>query len=569
MRLRFLVFILSVTLFAQIPAAAQAASRIEYILDVSGSMNALSGGEKRIDAAKKSIASMVQGIPDGTVGALRLYAPRSAPSDKAGSCQDTELVIPFGPINKQQFMTTVNATVPLGQTPIAYSLEKAAADFTPGADEQQSIILVSDGGESCGGDPVAVAKGLIAKGFKLKINILGLEWDAAAKNQLAAIASATGGQYFDARDAASLTGSLQKLTQESLVIQKAGSSVYGEEIRGGDNYETAVPLPVGKLFRLNHHQRVNQYDYFYVEAKPGQQLIVSLETGEKGVNIKEDNSYVETLNPYAGIGLHSPQKTEIRHEEIIGGKNDARQIIFPVPSGGQGRYYILVGSAYDAQHKDHRFKVEIKEQFDAGTQQDAGDNRDLALTIQPGTIKGFLNPNDTTDTYKVTLPAGNLNMKRRPDNEKSLLKIDINDSDGVDVARAQAPNEGAVAKLENVNLPKGGEYIVKVISVYSSSPQTEYTLDIVPGTGVMPSADQPVPPGAPAATPPSLPAPRPQSAPVAPPPPAVPVSGTAPAPVPVSATGLDIGAALKQLTLMQKAKSILLWVLLPDFCLLL
>src|SRR5262245_18782119 len=84
--------------------AAWSASRIEYILDVSGSMNAISGGEKRIDAAKKSIATMVQGIPDGTVVSLRLYAHRTPPADKAASCKDTELDIPFGPINKQQFL---------------------------------------------------------------------------------------------------------------------------------------------------------------------------------------------------------------------------------------------------------------------------------------------------------------------------------------------------------------------------------------------------------------------------------------------------------------------------------
>src|SRR5262245_42080406 len=163
------LIVLSVLAFGSVGSAA---SRVEYILDVSGSMNALFGGEKRIDAAKKSIGSMVQGIPDGSIVALRFYAHRVAPSDKAASCKDTELVIPFGPINKQQLINIVNAATPLGQTPIAFSLEQAASDFTPGADEQQTIILVSDGEESCGGDPVATAKALLAKGFKLKINVI-------------------------------------------------------------------------------------------------------------------------------------------------------------------------------------------------------------------------------------------------------------------------------------------------------------------------------------------------------------------------------------------------------------
>ncbi len=555
---------LSILSLALMAATASAASRIEYILDVSGSMNALSGGEKRIDAAKKSLTAMVQGIPDGTIVALRLYSHRVPPADKAKSCQDTELVIPFGPINKPQFLGVVNAASPLGQTPIAYSLEQAANDFVMGADEAQTIILVSDGEESCGGDPVAVAKALIAKGFKLKINVIGFDVDANAKNQLAAIAGATGGQYFDAKDSASLTGTLQKLTQESLVIQKAGSSVYGEEIRGGDNYETSVPIPVGKLLRLNHHQKQNQYDYFSVDAKPGQKIVVSLETGEKGVRINPDNTYEENLNPYAGVSLQSPQKTQIAHQEIIGGKNDAKQIIFPVPTDGGGKYYVLVGSAYDNQHKDHRFKVEISELFDAGSKQDAGDTRDTALVIQPGTHKGYVNPNDEIDTYRVQLPAGTVTIRVRPVSEKVHLGLELFDAEGVRVGGENAPNAGAVAKMENLPLAKAGEYVLKVKGGYNPS-ETEYTLEVIPGGGAASAADAGAPPAAPAA-------------PTTPTAPAAPTGGetvynplSKPVPMPRAGTGAltpdyqGIAQLWKQMDWKQKAKVVGFWTLLPAF----
>lgn len=537
-------------------ALASAASRIEYILDVSGSMNAQAGGESRMAAAKKSIAAALQGIPDGTIVALRLYGHRTPPADKAGSCKDTELVIPFGPINKDGFLAIVNATNPLGQTPIAYSLEQAANDFVAGADEAQTIILVSDGEESCGGDPVATAKALLAKGFKLKINVIGLDVDANTKNQLAAIATATGGQYFDARDAASLTSSLQQLTQASLVIQKAGSSVYGEEIRGGDNFETAVPLPAGKLFRLNHHQRVNQYDYFFVDAKPGQKITVSLETGEKGVEIKPDNTYTENLNPYAGISLQSPNRTQLAYENIIGGKNDSKRLIFPVPIDGAGKYYILVGSSYDAQHKDHRFKVEFADLFDAGSKQDAGDTRESALTIQPGAIKGYVNPNDEIDTYKIQLPAGPLSLKVRPSNESVALTVEIYDADGVQLGRAFAPNAGAVTKLENVTLPKSGEYVLKLLAG-ANPPESEYNLEIQSGSGAS-TSDL----GAPAVSPSAV-APVPPTTPTTPTAPTVSADQPLSKPVPMPGAPIGVGAAptksgmcqlYKQLPWMEKLK---------------
>ena len=252
-----------------------AASRTEIILDVSGSMNKMLGSETRIQAARKAVAAALAGIPDGSIVAFRMYGHRVPQTDKAGSCKDSQLVIPFGPVNKAQIQAMVDSAQPLGQTPIAYSLEQAATDFGAGADEQAAIILVSDGEESCGGDPVAVAKALIAKGFKVKIHTIGIDVDGAAKAQLEGISTATGGQYKDARDAASLTSSLQQLTQDALLVKKE-QSVYGDAIRGGDSFETAVPIAPGKLLRLDHHQRQNQFDYFSVDVKPGQKLVAKI-----------------------------------------------------------------------------------------------------------------------------------------------------------------------------------------------------------------------------------------------------------------------------------------------------
>ncbi len=476
--------LLSILLFGNITTAA-AASRVEYILDVSGSMKTLSGGERRIDAAKKAVASMVQGIPEGSIIALRLYAHRLPPTDKVASCKDTELVIPFGAIDKQRFLSIVYAATPLGQTPIAYSLEQASLDFTPGADEAQNIILVSDGEESCGGDPAAVARGLIAKGFKFKIHTIGFDVDAKTRAQLEGISLATGGQYMDARDAASLYNSLQKLTQESLVIQKS-EAVYGDEVRGGDNYESAAPVTLGKLFRLNHHQRVNQFDYFYVDAKPGQKIIVTLETGEKGVDIRE-NQATENRSVYAGIQLHSPERAKIQSEELIGSPNAKKDITLPVALGKEGRYYILVGSTYADVHKDNRFKVELAELFDANSKQDAGANEATSLEVSIGNYeKNYLSPSDNVDMYKFNAAAGDYEIKGRDMSGKLNLRLTLTDSDGVQIAEVSSPNEGAVAKMERVTLKKPGYYFLRFDSNYTIYNEVPYLFSVTPiGAGAL------------------------------------------------------------------------------------
>ena len=52
----------------------------------------------------------------------------------------------------------VARATPRGQTPLTYSLEQAAQDFGATSDEERVIILVSDGEETCGGDPAAAAR---------------------------------------------------------------------------------------------------------------------------------------------------------------------------------------------------------------------------------------------------------------------------------------------------------------------------------------------------------------------------------------------------------------------------
>ena len=210
---------------------AAESARIQIVLDVSGSMRSSLGSQIKIDAAKSAIRQTIAGLPDGSVVALRYYGHRVAQERKDESCKDTELVVQFQPLDKPRFLDALEKAVPRGQTPIAYSLQQAAQDFGAPSDEERGVILVSDGIETCGGDPLATVRDLTAKGFKVKIHTIGFDVDAAARAQLEAISTATGGEYFDARSASALADTLGKLTQRALLIKR--DSAFGEEIRGG------------------------------------------------------------------------------------------------------------------------------------------------------------------------------------------------------------------------------------------------------------------------------------------------------------------------------------------------
>jgi hypothetical protein len=196
------IFTLSFLLAISVPAAAFAQTcntadrSVLLILDGSGSMNArLPNGETRIAVAQRAIKGVAGFIPGKAQVSLRLYGAKSPSRDK--NCQDTHLAVPFAAAeaNATAITSTVDQTRAQGYTPIALSLQQAANDFATDAKERV-VVLVSDGKETCQGDPVVAAKALAAKG--VTVHTVGFVVDTAARGQLQNIARITGGTYFDA-----------------------------------------------------------------------------------------------------------------------------------------------------------------------------------------------------------------------------------------------------------------------------------------------------------------------------------------------------------------------------------
>ena len=183
---------------------AQEGRSIALILDASGSMNAkLAAGGTRIEAAKAAVAAFVAKLDPATRIAYRVYGHQSP--TKARDCKDTELMVGFNATsaNRDTILAKTQSVKAQGYTPITYVLQLAAADIAkePGA---RTIVLVSDGKETCPGDPCAAAKALAAADASLVIHTIGFNVDAAARFQLQCIARMARGTYSDATGAADL-----------------------------------------------------------------------------------------------------------------------------------------------------------------------------------------------------------------------------------------------------------------------------------------------------------------------------------------------------------------------------
>lgn len=178
------------------PTLARADSNLLLILDASNSMWGQIGGTAKIETAKTVLTETLTGLADDVLPALMIYGHRSK-----DDCNDVQLVAPFGAISRGDMLAAVNGITPRGKTPIANALMAAIGAFDGRLEENNSILLISDGLETCEGDPCAVAGTLSQRGINVKVNVIGFDVDAKARAQLECVARAGGGEYFNAKDA--------------------------------------------------------------------------------------------------------------------------------------------------------------------------------------------------------------------------------------------------------------------------------------------------------------------------------------------------------------------------------
>lgn len=193
----------------------QEKTRILFILDASNSMNAKWDGDStRIQAAKVLLAQTIdglQGVPNLEV-ALRVYGHQSPVTATYQDCQDTKLEVPFAEntTNIPKIKNRILSIQAKGTTPIARSLEAAAADF-PDTLTKNYIILITDGLEACDNDPCVIAKKLRDKGVKVTPFVIGLGMDLSYLDKFNCI-----GQYADAETKDAFKNTLSKIINKVL-----------------------------------------------------------------------------------------------------------------------------------------------------------------------------------------------------------------------------------------------------------------------------------------------------------------------------------------------------------------
>ncbi|WP_255293646.1 VWA domain-containing protein [Bacillus wiedmannii] len=172
---------------------------VEILLDASGSMAGKVNSESKMEVAKKAIYNYLDKIPDNANVMLRVYGHKGSnnENDKSLSCGSSEVMYPLQPYNKEQFNAALSKFGPKGWTPLASAIESVNDDFKEytGEENLNVVYIVSDGEETCGGDPVNAAKNLNQSNTHAVVNIIGFDVKNSEQQQLKNTAEAGKGNY--------------------------------------------------------------------------------------------------------------------------------------------------------------------------------------------------------------------------------------------------------------------------------------------------------------------------------------------------------------------------------------
>ncbi len=194
---------------AFLPMQAQAEGRSIIVLDASGSMWGQIDGRPKLEIAREALDEVLKSIPADTELGLMAYGHR-----EKGSCDDIELIVPPAAGTAKAISDAAARLQFKGKTPLTESVRRAAAELRS-TEEKATVILITDGIETCAADPCALGLELEASGVDFTAHVVGFGLTEDEGKQVACLATNTGGQYITAADLDSLTMALQSVVIEA------------------------------------------------------------------------------------------------------------------------------------------------------------------------------------------------------------------------------------------------------------------------------------------------------------------------------------------------------------------
>lgn len=274
-------------------------SPIIFIYDASGSMWGQIEGKTKMEIARQVLSQTIDQLEtDQRIGFVA-YGHR-----QKGDCQDVEYLAELSNTSKETVKGHLKGIRPLGKTPLAYSALQVIEKLKTNRGKA-TIILLTDGIESCGGNLCEVIQQAKAAGVDFRMHIVGFGITGEDIDPLKCAAQAGDGKYYDAADAAELTTALEEVTHQT--IDKPDYNLGVFSTKNGKPIDAWV-----KVYAANTKEEmggVRTYqDTGFVGLAPGRYdlLVQPLENSDvpaqtiSGVEVAAEGMTIKTLSFDAG-----------------------------------------------------------------------------------------------------------------------------------------------------------------------------------------------------------------------------------------------------------------------------
>ncbi len=375
----------------------QAQERMMIVLDGSGSMWGQIDGQPKITIARETLGRVLANVPPQNALGLVVYGHR-----RKGDCSDIELAVPAAPGAGPDIVRFANRLQPKGKTPLSEAVRQAAQVLRH-TEDRATVILVTDGLETCDADPCALGRELEASGVDFTTHVVGFGLNPQEGAQVACLAQETGGQYIEAGNAQALEVALNKTVkttqpvpqpapapkpkavtfnlQAGAVLAPDGPPIATDDLNWSifatDAQGAATGEPLQNTYRAQYETRLPAGEYV-LRAQLGQVIRskpISLQTQQTTqVQINMDAGQI-LVQPRLGEGDDTPDPEAYVELLAQGGE--------PVSDGGYGQaqYYMPAGLV---TVQATRAAVQVSQQVDLR----AGQVVHIPLVTGVGTVTG-------------------------------------------------------------------------------------------------------------------------------------------------------------------------------------
>ena len=326
-------------------------TRILFLLDASGSMMAPWEGHPRWEVAKRLLARMADSLnayPNLELG-LRVYGHQHPNAEQ--NCEDSRLEVPFAPKNSAAIKAKLRTLKAQGNTPITYSLQQSAKDFPLDKSSRNVLLLITDGVESCKGDPCATSLELQRKRIFLKPFVIGIGAEKDFGRSLECL-----GRYYNAAEVKTfrtvlndvIAQTLAKTTVAVNLTDEAGRPVESNVNMTFVNNVTGQP----EYNYVHYRDAKGQADVVDIDALQSYDLIINTTPVVRQPNLTIKAGKANVLNfktPQGTLALQPPASTPNPYGATV------QAVVRPAGSGatclalGFGARQRLLAGTYDVE----------------------------------------------------------------------------------------------------------------------------------------------------------------------------------------------------------------------------